>query len=367
MKICHLTSAHPRFDTRIFHKMCSSLVKEEFDVTLIVADGRGNEVSQGVKIIDSGSSKSRLDRMLNAPSRVYAEGKNVSADLYHLHDPELIPIGLKLKRMGEKVVFDAHEDVPKQLLSKPYLNRPSLWVLAKFFSRYEKWACKHFDGIIGATPYIREKFLEINPNAVNINNFPLLSELSFDGTWADKHREVCYVGGIEKIRGIVELCEAMAKVPSDIKLNLCGDFGDSALRDAVVLLPGWRSVREHGFLDRGGVRNILGRSMAGLVTLHGFSHFRESLPIKMFEYMSAGIPIIASNFPFWREIVVGNDCGLLVDPCDPYAIADAIKTLVDDPVLAQQKGENGRKAVEQKYNWEIEAEKLVDFYRQILT
>ena len=74
----------------------------------------------------------------------------------------------------------------------------------------------------------------------------------------------------------------------------------------------------------------------------------------MFEYMSSGVPVIASNFPLWREIIEGNNCGICVDPLNPTAIATAIDTLAKDPDRARQMGRNGQKAVLEKFNWSAE-------------
>ncbi|MGJ7554240.1 glycosyltransferase family 4 protein [Variovorax sp. RB3P1] len=365
-KVCHLTTVHARTDTRIFHKMCASLSSGGYDVTLVVADGLGNEKLSGVSIIDAGKSKNRRERVLKAPQRVFELAVKQNSDLYHLHDPELLPIGLKLSRMGKRVVFDSHEDVPKQLLGKPYFNKPILWFLSKAFGAYEAWVCRRLSGVIAATPYIREKFLRYNPQTLDINNFPLPNELVSDVPWDLKKNEVCYIGGIAKVRGIHELVRALDLAKSDVRLNICGNFNDSVLKSAIKAQPGWRKFNEHGFVDRAGVRAVLGRSVAGLVTLHPIVNYLDALPVKMFEYMAAGIPPIASNFPLWREIIEGNDCGICVDPLDPKAIADAIDYFLENPDQARRMGANGVQAVKEKYNWALEEIKLFGYYEQIL-
>lgn len=366
MKVAHLTSVHPRFDARIYHKMCVSLARSGHNVTLVVADGGGDADIERVHLCDVGASNNRLDRMLNAPRRVLRKAVDIPADLYHLHDPELLPIGVRLMRMGKKVIFDSHEDVPKQLLSKAYLNKPTLWLLSRVFEDYEKWVCSRLSGIIAATPYIRDKFLKINPTTVDINNFPLLGELASDTPWAAKSPEVCYVGGISRIRGIKELCTAMGLLESDARLNLCGEFSEPAVKAEVQSSPGWRRVNEFGFVGRNGVREVLARSMAGVVALHPVPSYVDAQPVKMFEYMSARIPVIASDFPLWREIVEGNHCGLCVDPLNSGAIAGAIDYLVSHPDEAREMGENGRRAVLERYNWSFEERRLLSFYERVL-
>jgi glycosyltransferase involved in cell wall biosynthesis len=365
MRIVHLSSAHTRDDTRIFVKQCRSLASQGHDVTLVVADDKGDEYKDGVRIVDVGRLTGRFNRMFKTTQRVFNKAVDLDAAVYHLHDPELIPFGLKLRQRRKKVVFDSHEDVPRQLLRKPYLGPISQRILPEVVALYERYACRRFNGIVAATPFIREKFLSINRHTVDVNNFPVIGELDVRVPWTEKRNEVCYLGGLSAIRGIREIVRACESLQSPARLNLAGDFFEPSLREEVRSYPGWARVNEFGYVDRSGVRDVLMRSAAGLVTLHPIINYCDALPVKMFEYMAAGIPVIASNIPLWRGIIEGNDCGVCVDPYDPKAIAAAIDYILANPERAQRMGENGRRAVVTKYNWSIEEEKLCRFYADL--
>ncbi|MBM3453879.1 MAG: glycosyltransferase family 4 protein [Bacteroidetes bacterium] len=366
-KITHLTSVHQRYDTRIFHKMCSSLaINEETTVSLIVADGKGNETKNNVNIFDVGEKiGGRFNRMIKTVKKVFEKAKDLNGDIYHLHDPELIPIGLKLKKLGKKVVFDAHEDLPKQILGKSYLNKPAKIILSKGFEIYEKYACKKFDYIITATPYIKDKFLKINKNCVDINNFPILGELSNETPWCEKKNQVCYVGGIAQIRGIKEVVKSM-ELTFNVELNLVGAFSEKAVEEETKSYSGWKKVNLLGYLGRSEVADVMRHSKAGIVTFYPLPNHIDAQPNKMFEYMSAGLPIITSNFPLWKEIVEGNNCGICVNPLEPKEIAEAIEYIMNQSQEAEQMGKNGKKAVLEKYNWGVEEEKLLKIYRELL-
>lgn len=362
MRIVHLTSAHPRYDTRVFLKMCRSLAAHGHQVTLIVADGKGDEVREGVDILDVGATKGRVSRWMAAPGRVAERARAVPADLYHLHDPELLPVASGLRRGGAKVLFDSHEDFAAALHSKRYIPGPLRPFVSLVYGLYERLVCRGLDGVIAATPFIRDKFRRTGVKALDVNNYPMADELASDLTGNPKAADVCYIGGIGLIRGIREVVDALERSSSGARLNLGGLFESGTTKAEVSVMPGWAKVNELGMLSRLEVRDVMARSLAGIVTFLPEPNHIASQPNKMFEYMSAGLPVIASNFPLWREIIEGNDCGLCVDPQDPAAIAGAIDHFAMRPDDAARKGANGRKAVLERYNWDVEERKLLDFY-----
>lgn len=364
-RVAHLTSVHHRRDVRIFLKECRSLANAGYSVFLVVADGKGDNRQEGIAIYDVGASKGRMDRMRNTVRRVFLKAVSLNADIYHLHDPELIPTGLKLQKLGKRVIFDSHEDVPADIISKTYIKQPARRLISLAFAVYEAWACRRFTAIVAATPHIRDKFLSVNPMTVDVNNFPVLDELAGSSDWSSKSRQVCYMGVIDSLRGVREMVAAMGKVSSDARLQLAGDFYEREVEAEVKRHAGWSNVDALGYIDRASVRYLLSRSFAGLLIFHPVPNHVDAQPNKMFEYMSAGIPVIASNFPLWREIIEGNHCGLCVDPLHPEAIATAIDFVLGNPDLARQMGENGRRAIESRYNWSIEEKKLLNFYERL--
>lgn len=366
-RIVHMTSVHSRYDIRIFIKMCSSLAKSEaFEVFLVVADGLGNEVKNGVNIVDVGKVQGRFKRMFLTTKKVFIEAEKLQGDLYHIHDPELIPSGLKLRKLNKIVVFDAHEDLPKQIKAKPYLPIVARKILPFFVEWYENRVFPKFSYIVTATPSIRDKCAKVTPNVIDINNFPIADELA---CVIDEDREplsqVCYIGAITEIRGIEQMLQASALL-EDISLVLVGKFAEPALRESLQKTQDWSNVIETGFVDREEVKELLNNSIAGLVTLLPSPNHIESLPNKMFEYMSAGVPVIASDFPLWKEIIDSSGCGIYVNPENPEEIKNAILYLSQHPNEARKMGQSGYKAIATKYNWSSQFLRLSHTYNKML-
>ncbi|MFI5071281.1 MAG: glycosyltransferase family 4 protein [Terriglobales bacterium] len=362
-----LTSVHGAFDVRIYEKEARSLVVAGYEVTIVVPHAR-NEIAGGVTVRAIQPPRSRGKRMTRTIWQVYAEALRVNASVYHFHDPELIPVGLLLKLLhGKRVVYDVHEDVPRDIMNKEWIVSVLRAPIARAAEGLEAAGACLFDAVVAATPTIAQRFPKKKTFAVH--NFPHPDSFLESCTVAYQNRLplIVYVGGISTSRGGREMVEAMDRLRISLgaRLQLAGAFETEDLRDELSAQSGWERIDFLGWLSYKRVCSVINRCRIGLVILHSTPAFRESLPLKLFEYMSAGLPVVASNFPCWREIVEDSSCGLLVNPLDPQAIAEAIQWLLDHPQEAEEMGRRGAAAVRSKFNWSREEEKLLRLYAHL--
>ena len=364
-RICHITTVHPRKDIRIYFKECISL-SAVYDVCLIVADGKGSETEGSVRIIDIYSGKrSRINRILFIAYKAYKMALAVNCEVYHFHDPEFLFYGLLLRMKGKKVIYDVHEDLPGQVLSKGYINPFFRKPISKLVSFTEKMICQRLSVIITVTPEINKRFFQYNRNSFIINNWPRIEELEMSGSVAKSKNEICYIGGITRVRGLEVLIDSLENI--DVSLNLAGNFESDEFRLCLMNKPGWKKVNYLGFLSRKDTFRVISKSIAGLVTFCPEPNHVTAQPTKMFEYMLAGIPVIASDFPKWQEFIRTHNCGMCVNPKDADAISMAIRFFIDNPEIAHKMGENGKKAIEESYTWKKEEAKLLEIYSKLLS
>ncbi|MDZ7796612.1 MAG: glycosyltransferase family 4 protein [Candidatus Marinimicrobia bacterium] len=362
MKVCHVTSVHPRNDVRIYHKEIKSLQNNGYEVFFIVADGKGNDIEN--TIYDVGKPANKIVRFLYFTQKLLKCAENIDADIYHIHDPELINFGRKIKNRGKLVIYDIHEDLPRQLLTKPYLKLLFPKFISFLVERWENKYAKDFDYLITPTAHIHKRFKCINSNVKTVKNYPRLEEFSIceSSRKSEKH-VISYVGALTEVRGILELVDAIRDLP--ISLELAGIFHEKYYKKLVIKNPGWKKVHYRGYLNRQEINELLQRSFVGIVTLYPTVNYITSLPVKMFEYMAAGLPVIASDFPLWKKIVEENNCGICVNPKNINQLANAINYMLHNREEAKIMGLNGRKAVMKKYNWSLEEKKLLSVYDEI--
>lgn len=370
--VCHITSVHPRHDIRIFIKECQSLAEYGYQVRLIVADGLGNDFinytdkTTKVNIYDVGKYSGRLQRMLFTPPKIYNEIIRLRSDIVHFHDPELMLIGLKLAKRGFRVIYDIHENLPKQILSKYWVKKPLRKIIAYTLNQLEIYTVKRIAGVITVVESIAARFRAINSNIEIVHNYPRLAEiheLMLDIPWAKREDKLVYIGGISIIRGIAVVLQSLTL--TNLNLELAGTLSGIS-QEELVQLPGFELVNFYGLLSYAAAFKLLTTAKIGILTLLPTPNHVESLPNKLFEYMAAGIPIVASNFSNWQEIITKYDCGICVDPTDPAAIAQACQYLLNNQDIASRMGQNGQMAVLNIFNWEAEMDKLLSFYKNLL-
>jgi len=368
-KVVHITTVHPSADIRIFNKECKTLARASYEVTLI-AQHIDNEIVDGVNILALPKPRNRLNRILGLTWQAFRLALTEQADIYHFHDPELLMVGLLLKLFSNgKVIYDVHEDVPQQILTKYWIPLHLRTPIAMIFNVVEKTAVQYLDCVVVATESIAEKFTRYNP--IVIHNYPkmkMMATLQAQPTQEEKENILVYIGVISEIRGVFEMVHAFDCWDSNMNahLDLIGKFETNNLKETLKMLPGYEHVRFLGWLSWHDAWQRAQKGIGGLVLFHPAPNHVRSLPNKLFEYMAASLPIIASNFPSWKEIVEGNHCGLTVDPLNPKDISEAIKYLIQHPGEARLMGERGRKAVVERYNWEKEGEKLLSLYGELL-
>ena len=221
--------------------------------------------------------------------------------------------------------------------------------------------------MVAATPPIARRF----PSATTatVQNYPDIGQAPTEGAGTPldaREDRAVYIGVLDKNRGVREIIQALAlSTNPKTSLILGGAFSGEGFEEDCRALPAWDRVDFRGWLDRAQVKTALGEAKVGLVTLAPIPNYLEAYPTKLFEYMAAGIPVVASDFPLWRAIVEGAECGLLVDPESPEEIAEAMDWLLAHPEDAARMGAKGKKAVAQTYNWEQEGAKLTALYERL--
>ncbi len=362
--VCHITTVHPPEDVRIYHKECLSLANAGFKVSLIAPCSSEFTPSPLVQFIGFKKPASRLSRLLSAGYKAYKLSLSIDADVYHFHDPDFLWYAKKLKQKGKKVIYDVHEDVPRQIFGKYWIPSPFRKFISQQFEKFENSIAMKLDFIITATPYIHDRFSKFCKSVIAINNFPKLEEFP-SVTEKEVNRDaVCYAGGLERVRGLTTMIEAISQ--TDVSLELAGNFSTNILKEEVQKMQGWSKVIYREFLKRDEITAFYSRAFAGLVLLHPLPNYLEAIPVKMLEYMAAGLPVIASDFPYWRKLIQEYDCAIFIDPLNTSRIAEAIRYLKKYPNLSSEMGHNGRKAVLDKFNWEIESKKLISVYNTLL-
>jgi glycosyltransferase involved in cell wall biosynthesis len=355
-------AGHKPLDTRIFHKEALSLRAAGHEVKLIIPHHE-DFISEDIEIISVPLPRKGWEQLVKCPWKIFQKARKQPRDaVFHLHDSELLLAGIALKMLGRKVIYDAHEDTPLQisyqhwipaLVKKPYV----------LFYRFLEWlAGRWFDAIIVAEPVIAKYFPQ--RKVTLIRNFPIAASFQRDVAYEQRADQLLYVGLLSKARGAVEMMEGHRLASERVSITFVagGKFAPASLEQE--LLQRYR-LDYRSWLAYDELISALYSAKIGIIVPHPIERYKTNYPVKLFEYMAAGLPVIASREGESAAFVKEASAGILVDPLSPAEIAEAIVALVSNQELSAQMGRCGRELIFEKYNWEKESAKLVALYKSL--
>jgi len=374
IKICHITSVHGRYDDRIFEKQCVYLANEGFEVTLLVNDGIDDEVLNGVEIVSIKSAyRDRFVRIIKTPKLLFSKANIIDADIYQIHDPELLPLGIKLIKKGKKVIYDSHEDLPNLILQKdwlPYILRPFISKLVKIYYRLN---LKKFSAVISVTPHIVEKLSKMGGNAIMVTNYPIVEQsvnvaktlneylitpdsLIYSGTVYPESQQELIFDSLEDI--------------NNVNYTIVGSIPTNSYTK-YTKHSAWKKVNFINFVPRNELNKIYSTATIGLCIFQFTPNLGYRVGTlgsnKLFEYMQYGLPIICSDSILWKERIVDKyNCGICVNPYSKEDVVSAINFLVENKEEAYKMGLNAKKAIEVEFNWDTQFKEYLQIIKKLL-
>lgn len=372
-KICHIISAFDRHDTRILRKQCTSLVESGYDTFLIVNDSLKDEVLSGVRICTSGFIfRNRIQRILFAKQKSFKKALEINADVYQIHDPEFIPIGLKLKKKGKFIIYDSHEDFPRQILEKDWIPQCLRNTVSFLAELYLKKTLVKFDAIISVTPHIVDSLsLMIRERKVSlITNYPIVEDCFKDFSleeYLSRENRMCYSGTVYRNSCQEKILESIKNIY--LEYLLVGVI-EPQYKEILSTHTAWGKVRFINKVSKSELLKFYNISTIGIVLLDyspNLDYKRGSLGVnKIFEYMQSALPIICTDFELWKEIVDRYKCGIYVNPNNVEEIQNAISFLLENKQIAYEMGQNGRKAVVEEFNWDTQKPNYINIFKEFL-
>ena len=372
-RVVHLSTVHHLHDVRITVKEAASLARAGFAVTVVARAGEPvADRPDGLALEPLPATAGRVSRLLGVREAARRAIAHRPA-LVHLHDPELLAIVPRLRAAGARVVYDMHEDLPRQLMAKPWLPRWSRAPFSRLVAAVEPRLVARCDGLV----VVDGAWLERHPGppAALVRNLPLAREVRARGEDPPPvHRRpprLVYAGGVDESRGATVMVRAMhaactdGAAPADARLDVCGPVRPPALGDALAALDPTRRTALHGWLDRPRLLALLDGARAGLLMLAPHPNYAHAYATKLYEYLRAGLPVIASDLPSHREVIERHGCGLIVPYGDVDALADAMRRLLTDDALTERLAAGAREAWRASRTFESEFDDLLALYAKL--
>ena len=363
MKVVHLTSVHPRYDTRIFHKQLVSLLKSGYEVELIVNDSLPNETIRGISIISTGKTfHNKFSRIFYSTFAFPVHALRRKADLYHIHDPELMPVGIFLRVMRKKVIYDVHEDYA-MILS----NKSPKWlgkILANTYLLVEYLTVRLVSGVLVVNETLFNKHKKVAKNISIVANFPLIQELYTKVGFQGRKLKLIFAGGLTKEWELKLLVDTIGE-RNDCELLIAGKETEYFKSLDIVSKS---NVTYLGHLDKARLSEYYKESHIGLAVSSSVQLQNEGSigNTKVFEYMSFGLPVIVNDNLTWRSIIEDDKLGVVLSSINSTFLNRAIDEFLSDIHEWKFMCDRAFYASKLKYNWDLEYSKLIQLYEKIL-
>lgn len=367
-KVCIIHKVNS-LDQRSFYKQGRSLSNGGYDVNIFGLFGSKKTIN-GIKLVGFDAPKSRFNKFLLTNYKIFRKALREKADVYHFHDMDFIPWAILLKILSKsKIIYDIHEAYPEYMLLKTYIPKLLRKVISFFVYLTEHIAIKIFDAIIPNDNFVSKEFT--HKNNIVIFNFPTLDFFKNKNgiPWNNRKYELFYHGSLPEyhFKAMMDIAEKLNSeniknrwgiVTNDNSTIICAkqEIKKRKLDDNFDFLP---------YTDYLNVFNYLITAKIGIIPLPPYKKFMKNIPLKMFEFMGCGLPIVLSDLPPSRQFIKGENCAIAVEPNNINEYANAIKLLLNNPEKAIEMGNNGKKLVFERYNWHSEEKKLIQLYNDL--
>ena len=369
-KVCHVISGYYRNDPRIYQRQAKSLRDAGYQVSILSNDGLPNEVVEGISFFSCRRIiASRLSVLFFATWQFLPESIEIDADIYQIHAPELLPLGLYLKWRGKSVIYDAHEDLPNHILEKEWVPRILRYPLSRLIHNVIQFAVSRFDAVVTPHNHVAESLGLVNPRTVAICNFAKLLEKEADELVDFQERKpiVCYSGTVYAHSNQLSTLSAIENIEG-VEYHIAG-YISAEIEDELKRHPAYKKFRFLGRLPWEELRQFYDSAVVGLVVIgytRNLGGHRGTFAVnKFFEYMEAGIPVICTNYDLWNDIIEEYECGISVEPGNTEQLSSAIRLLIENRDIALRMGCNGRRAVRERFNWSVEEQKYLKVFNSL--
>lgn len=367
--IVHISSAHNKYNFRIYHRELIALRDEGYS-TVYITPNTEDDHEEGIIFKKFDIPKNKITRVFTSSFKVSKLINSLTdVSVINIHSPELIPVGIIQKFQGKKIVYEAHDNLPAQVYTKDWIPSFLKPLFSLGASIFEGIANLTFDKIIIIEPTNAARFKKEKVEI--IRNYPISDE--FDSIDVDQFKKrpnnLVYIGQINKPRGIIDYVKCLELIPDElnVRLQLGGPFRPASLQNKLEQMEGWKKVDYHGYMSREEVIKTYSESKIGLLVLEPNKKYKKSDPVKLFEYMAAGIPFIMSDFELWKELIDHSDIAETCEFSNASQLSEIIQSMLLDPDTLADKSRRNIELYKAKYRWEEQKVKYLDLFENLVS